>query len=375
VLLQEETTVESFPLERPTLQRRRRGATLDVGSLPYFIAGDENRLASLVCRGEIDVFQIGNPVLLTGPVGCGKTSIALHLATRAAMDHVTDANLTDFGQSKNGPAKVVYYSAVDFARSYAEAIGADDLKPLSEELDDAPVLVVDDLHLIANKIAAQEELALRIETRFDAGKPTILTCKRNPAEVRGICNRLASRAAPGLMIPIALPKTESRKQLLGELALHMGLEIDASLISILDAGLESAIPVRAMEAAMKQVQLWCRMNESETSLAAVQAAINGSRQVRDVSVATITNTVARYFSLKSSDLRSSSRKQNLVRARSLAMWLARKLTDTSMNQIGEHFGGRDHTTVLHAVRKTTELVESDTAIRRAAAELTEKLAA
>ena len=375
MLLQEETTVESFPLERPTLQRRRRGSALDVGSLPYFIAGDENRLASLVCRGEVNVFEIGNPVLLTGPVGAGKTSIALHLATQAAINH--SAVQCSAGENSAGaiPAKVVYYSAVDFARSYAEAIAADDLKPLSDELDDAAVLVVDDLHLIAGKTAAQEELALRIETRFDGGKSTILTCKRNPSEVRGICSRLASRAAPGLMIPIALPKSSSRKQLLGELALHMGLEIESGLISILDAGLESAIPVRAMEAAMKQVQLWCRMNESDVSLAAVQAAINGSRQVRDVSVATITNAVARYFSLKSSDLRSSSRKQNLVRARSLAMWLARQLTDTSMNQIGEHFGGRDHTTVLHAVRKTTELVETDTAIRRAAAELTEKLAA
>ena len=370
MLLQEETTVESFPLERPTLQRRRRGSALDVGSLPYFIAGDENRLASLVCRGEINVFEIGNPVLLTGPVGAGKTSIALHLATQAAISHSTTEN------SPGGdPAKVVYYSAIDFARSYAEAIAADDLKPLSDELDDAAVLVIDDLHLIAGKTAAQEELALRIESRYNDEKSTILTCKRNPSEVRGICNRLASRAAPGLMIPIALPKSASRKQLLGELALHMGLEVEASLISILDAGLESAIPVRAMEAAMKQVQLWCRMNESDVSLTAVQAAINGSQQVRDVSVATITNSVARYFSLKSSDLRSNSRKQNLVRARSLAMYLARQLTDTSMNQIGEHFGGRDHTTVLHAVRKTTELVETDTAIRRAAAELTEKLAA
>lgn len=359
--------VESFPLERPVLQRRRRGsASLGPGSLPYFISGDENRLVSLVCRGDVDVFDLGNPVLLTGPVGCGKTAIALHLATMASIKDAEPVTRT--------PAKVVYHSAVDFARTYSEAVAADDLKPLSDEFNDAPVLVIDDLHLIAGKIAAQEELALRIEHRYQSGKPTILTCKRMPSEIRGISSRLASRAAPGLTIPMSLPESESRKQLLAELALHLGLDLDASLIAILDAGLELSIPVRAMEASMKQIQLWCRMNDRPASIDAVQSAINGSRQSRDVSIPSITSAVARYFHLRSSQLRSSSRKQNLVRARSLAMWLARKLTDTSMHQIGEHFGGRDHTTVLHAIRKTDGLVETDPAIRRAASELTEKLA-
>ena len=372
MLLQDETTaaafqaqsVESFPLERPSTSMRRRGPQYVPASLPYFVAGEENRLAALVCRGEIEVFAMGNPILLIGPVGCGKTAIATHLAALAV------SQISRHGE----PGRVVFYSASDFGRAYSEAISADDLKPLSEELDRADVLVIDDLHLMADKTAAQEELAIRIETRFDAGLPTILTSKRMPSEVRGIRSRLASRTAPGLTIPIELPQSASRRQLLTELAMHFGLELDENLVAILDAGLESSIAVRAMEATMKQISLWCRMNESGVTIEAVQQAINGSRQSRDLSMAQITNAVSKYFRLRSSDLRSDSRKQNLVRARSLAMWLARQLTSLSMHQIGEYFGGRDHTTVLHAIRKTASNVETDPVMRRAADELTEKLA-
>ncbi|MDA8743150.1 DnaA/Hda family protein [Rubripirellula amarantea] len=371
MLLQDETTanaslkrsVESFPLERPPSSMRRRGPQYVPASLPYFVAGEENRLAALVCGGEIEVFALGNPVLLTGPVGCGKTAIATHLAALAVSQISRDGE----------PGRVVFYSANDFARSYSEAISADDLKPLSDELDVADVLVIDDLHLMADKPAAQEELALRIESRFDAGLPTILTSKRMPSEVRGIRSRLASRCAPGLTIPIELPQTASRRQLLSELSLHFSLELDENLIAILDAGLESSISVRAMEATMKQISLWCRMNESQVTIEAVQQAIDGSRQSRDLSMAEITNTVSRYFRLRSSELRSDSRKQNLVRARSLAMWLARQLTSNSMHQIGDYFGGRDHTTVLHAIRKTASHFETDPVLKRAADELAEKL--
>lgn len=358
-----ETAITSFPLQRPSSLVKRRGVPAIATSIPYFIAGDENRLVSLVCQGQLPVFELGNPILLTGPSGSGKSVIALHLASQAAIDQSIDGE----------PAKVMSVSALDFARSYAEAIAADDLKPLSDELATATVLVIDDLHLIADKPAAQEEIALRIESRVDSGKPTILTCKRMPSEVRGIRSRLASRAVPGLTIPIALPKASARKQLLVELAMQIGLDIDPALLSILDAGLDTSLAVRRLESAIKQVSLYCRMHDCEANVAAIQSAIDSTSDQPSISLATITNSVARYFRLKSSDLRSSSRKQNFVRARSLAMFLARQLTSTSMHQIGEYFGGRDHTTVLHAVRKTGELLKTDSTLKQAADELTEKL--
>ncbi|WP_246146387.1 helix-turn-helix domain-containing protein [Rubripirellula lacrimiformis] len=333
--------------------------------MPYFIAGEENRLVSFVSTSDTSVFEFGNPILLIGPSGAGKTAIAMHLAARQAVHESIDSM----------PAKVVHFPAIDFARQYAEAVAADDLPPLRSEMNDAPILVIDDLHLIADKPAAQDELAMRIESRTAAGMATILTCRRLPSEIRGLRPLLVSRVLPGLTIPIAIPTGATRLQLLRELALHFGLEIEQGLLEVLHDGLEDQLPARSLEAALKQVSLWCRMHESGPTMEAIQSAIDRIGTTEEVTLPSITNAVARYFRMKSSEIRSSSRKQNLVRARSLAMYLARQMTGKSMHQIGDHFGGRDHTTVLHAIRKTQSLLENDSDLRRAADEVTEKLAA
>lgn len=361
----ESPTVSSFPLERPFLRARRRGAQLAQGSLPYFITGHENRLVAFVCQLESSCFEFGNPIILIGPSGSGKTAIAMHIAAKQSFQSSPESE----------PARVVFYPAIDFARQYAEAVAADDLPPLRQEINEAAILVIDDLHLIADKPAAQDELALRLESRTLEGLPTILTCRRLPSEIRGMRPLLASRVLPGLTIPISLPEGESRLQLLRELALHLGLEINFDLLKVLHIGLESQLPARSLEAALKQVSLWCRMHESPPTTTAVQAAIDTVGKCEEVSLGAITAAVARYFRMKSSELRSSSRKQNFVRARSLAMLLARQMTGKSMHQIGDHFGGRDHTTVLHAIRKTQSLLENDADLRRASDEVTERLSA
>jgi chromosomal replication initiator protein len=362
VLTAEPTTAHSFPLERPSVRGRRRDSGRAAGSLPFFISGEENRLVRFLAEAEAPLFDFGNPLLLTGPSGCGKTSIALHVAAKQAIAMPID----------DRPAKVAFYAAVDFARQYAEAIAADDLPPLRSELDDAPILVIDDLHLIQDKPAAQEELASRIEGRTSTGRATIITCSRLPSEIRGIRPILTSRVLPGLTVPIRTPVGETRVVLLRELALHLGLEISFDLLDVLDDGLDDRLPVRSLEAALKQISLWCRMHESPPTVEAVQSAIDRVGPAEEISLPMIAGAIAKHFRIRMSDLRSSSRKQNLVRARSLAMLLSRRLTSKSMHQIGDYFGGRDHTTVLHAVRKTESLLEQSVELRRAADEVTEK---
>ena len=357
------TTVRSFPLERPNARVKKRDAHLRKSVLPYFIAGDENRLACFLACASESVFEYGNPVLLVGPSGSGKTAIALHLAAKESI------------RSNTGePTPVLFYAAIDFARQYAEAIGADDLPPLRQEINEAPILVVDDLQLISDKPAAQDELAARIEDRVAAGRPTLITCRRLPSEIRGMRPLLVSRVLPGLTVPMMIPVGEARRQLLIEMTVHLGLDLESQLLDLLNDQLDSRLPVRSLEAALKQVGLWCRMNDSQPTPEAIHSAVEIVGQREEISLASIATVTAKFFRLRLAELRSSSRKQNLVRARSLAMFLGRQMTSKSMHQIGDYFGGRDHTTVLHAIRKTESLLKSDADLQRAAEDVREKLA-
>lgn len=365
--------VISFPLEKPSRWVRRREAPGTSRILPYFIAGEENRLAAFVAVADQPALEIGNPLLLIGPSGTGKSALAMHLAARFACAPGQSEELPANQPLGSEPDAVLYFTAIDFARAYAQAVEADDLQPLRDQIQQAAVLVIDDLDLIHDKPAAQDELALRIDGRTQRDQPTILTCRRLPSEVRGMRPLLASRAVPGLTIPLAIPAGEARLQLLRELSIHHSVELDDELLDWLHRHIDGRLPARSLEAAIKQISLWCRMHEAPPCKEAAEHAIEAVGKSEEITLAEITASVAKYFRLKRTDLRSSSRKQNLVRARSLAMYLGRRLTSKSMHQIGDYFGGRDHTTVLHAIRKTELLLEQETEVRRAADEIQEKL--
>lgn len=184
---------------------------------------------------------------------------------------------------------------------------------------------------------------------------------------------LVSRVLPGLTVNISEPVGTTRHQLLSELAIHHNVSLSAELLTLLDSELETPLPCRSLEAAIKQIALRCRMLDSPVQADAVRSAAEVVGRAQDLTPSIIATTVAKQAKLKLSELRSGSRKQHLVRARSLAIYLTRQLTALSMHQIGEYFGGRDHTTILHAIRKIESLLENDPEMRRMADEVKEKL--
>lgn len=379
--------VSSFPLEHPTLRRRRRESPVVRPVTPLFYYGRENRLAGYVGDQSVSpLLEIARPLLLVGPSGVGKTALALHLAQRIGIDSVWDqVAAADPPGGRSGSAssgvtskvlssRVLYQPAIDFAREFASSIDSKDMPRMRARLDEACVWVIDDLHLIADKTPAQEELAARLEARDAAGRITIVTCRRLPSEIRGLRPPLVSRTLPGLTVELRPPAGEARKAILRELILTHMPDAEPDTWALLDGGLPGDVSARELESGVKQVAMWCRMHASPICAEALESAGASTGRRESITIKAITSAVARLLGVKSSEMRSGSRRQNIVRARYLAMWLARQLTDSSLSQIGEAFGGRDHSTVLHAIRKMESSFDDDADLRRAADQLTDRFA-
>ena len=418
-------SVQTIALRVPAAIRGHAGrpTTPQAPLLPVFIAGEENRIVWFACQspiGQIAVTthdassttheagspgiaqtQIGSapnatdenrwgliamsPVLLVGPSGCGKTAIATHLATRILDEVAPSVPATQSPAIQSGGSPTsntaarsttsLFMPGVDFARYYARAVDSDEITRFRRDIDSAPVLVIDDVHLMVGKPASQDELASRIENRSRSGRPTILTSRRLPTQVAGLRPLLVSRMLPGLTIPIRPPGREARRELLLEFSRRRQLAIGDDELDMLCDALEVDLPARNLDSAMAHVDLYCRMKGCPPNVHAVRAAIGSIQPTSDLSTDRVAKVVSRRYKLKLSDLKSGTRRQEVVRARSLAMYLTRQLTGSSYHQIGKYFGGRDHTTVLHACRKTESMIQDDTELRVTADEVTEQLKA
>ena len=294
--------------------------------------------------------------MLYGPSGTGKSHLARGLATA--------------WKARYRRRRVVYTTAIDFARDLSDAMETQAMDDLRAGYHKVALLVFEDVDRLAGKQAAQEELIRTFDVLVRAGRRLVVTASAGPARLPGIMPALQMRLAAGLTVPLAAPGPNTRVVILNRLAGLRAIELSQPVARILADGLSATVP--ELFSALVQLENTSRLAGGRIDAEAVRSYLAGRNDSRKPQLRSIAGVTARFFSLKLSDLRSPSRRRAVVAARGVAMYLARHLAKQSLKQIGEYFGGRDHTTVIHSCRRTEKLLKSDPVIRDAVEHLQRK---
>lgn len=316
-----------------------------------FVTGKANQLAR---AAAIQIAESPgtayNPLFIYGGVGLGKT----HLI-QAIGNHV---------QERNGRAKVRYIHAEQYVSDVVRAYqhkAFDDFKQYYHSLD---LLLIDDIQFFSGKNRTQEEFFYAFNALIDGHKQVIITCDTYPKEISGMEDRLISRFGWGLTVAVEPPELEMRVAILLRKAAAEDIGLDENIAFFIAKHIRSN--VRELEGALKRVLAYSRFTGHPFSLELAKEALKDllAVQNRQISIENIQKTVADYYKIKVSEMYSKKRSRNVARPRQLAMALAKELTSLSLPDIGDAFGGRDHTTVLHACRKIVELRTTNPEITR-----------
>ncbi len=351
----------------PTRSGRRRtggGATGldDHYRFDNFVLGKSNELGFAAAQQVAqDPGKVYNPLLLYGGTGLGKTHL-LHAVGHALAERDRDRN-------------VVYLHSEKFVSEMIQALrraSIDDFKARYRSVD---ALLIDDIQFFAGKDRSQEEFFHTFNALLESRQQIILTCDRYPKEVEGIEARLRSRFGWGLSVPIEPPDFETRVAILMKKAAESGLELDEAVAMLIARRMRSN--VRDLEGALNSLLANARFTGRTIDEDYTREVLRDVLAVHDrqITLENIQKVVAAFYQLRVADLLSKRRTRNIARPRQMAMFLAKSLTQHSLPEIGDAFGGRDHTTVLHACRKIESLCETDARFREDRARLLRELTA
>ena len=316
-----------------------------------FVTGKANQLGRAAAIQVAENPGISyNPLFIYGGVGLGKT----HLL-QAIGNHVAE---------RRPEARIRYSHAeqyvTDVVRAYQQK-SFDELKRYYHSLD---LLLIDDIQFFSNKDGIQEQFFYAFNALVEAHRQIVITCDTFPKEMSGMQERLISRFGWGLTVAIEPPELEMRAAIVLKKAEAEAAEVSSDIAFFIAQHIRSN--VRELEGALKKVLAYARFNARELSLDLAKEALRDILNVanRQVSVEGIQKTVAEYFKIKVADMHSKKRTRNVARPRQVAMALAKDLTQMSLPEIGEAFGNRDHTTVLHACRTISSLRQRDSGLNR-----------
>ncbi|MGX5172388.1 chromosomal replication initiator protein DnaA [Aliikangiella sp. IMCC44653] len=307
-----------------------------------FVQGKSNQLAMAAAKQVAqNPGTAYNPLFIYGGVGLGKT----HL-----MQAVGNQILAN---KPNG--KVVYLHSERFVADMVKALQTNTIEKFKKYYRSVDALFIDDIQFFANKERSQEEFFHTFNALLEGNQQVILTCDRYPREIDGVEERLKSRFGWGLTVSIDPPELETRVAILISKAEESKIELPHEVAFFIAKRIRSN--VRELEGALKRVIANAQFTGKEITVEFVKDALRDliAAQDKQVSIENIQKTVAEYYKIKVSDLLSKRRNRSIARPRQLAMSLAKELTNHSLPEIGEAFGGKDHTTVLHACRKVKSL--------------------
>ncbi len=315
-----------------------------------FVEGKSNQLARAAAQQVAD--NPGgsyNPLFLYGGVGLGKTHL-MHAVGNALL-------------AENPDAKIVYLHSERFVADMVKALQLNAINDFKRFYRSVDALLIDDIQFFARKDRSQEEFFHTFNALLEGGQQMILTCDRYPKEIDGLEERLKSRFGWGLTVAVEPPELETRVAILMKKAEQSGVRLPPEAAFFVAQRIRSN--VRELEGALKRIVANAQFTARSIDLDLVRESLKDllAAQDKQVSLDNIQRTVAEYYKIKMSDMLSKRRSRSVARPRQVAMALAKELTHHSLPEIGEGFGGRDHTTVLHACRKIRDLKETDPDIR------------
>jgi chromosomal replication initiator protein len=325
-----------------------------------FIVGPGNQLASAAAQAVADSSsQKYNPLFIHGSVGLGKTHLLQAICHR---------------RLRNNPGiKILYLSCETFINQFISAIEKGDIWQFRNKYRHIDILLIDDIYLIANKERTQEEFFHTFNSLYNAGKQIVLSSDSHPSEIPTLEDRLVSRFKWGLVAQIESPDFETRYAILKAKARAMGHEVPDDVLKFLAEAVDTNI--RELEGAITKVIGFSVLMETPLDITLAQAATRDviKKPASYITIDDIVRAVTKKFGVRLSDLQSKKRNHSIVLPRQICMYVAKKRTSLSLQEIGGFFGGRDHTTVINAVEKIKNTMKKDETLSNIVNEILDQL--
>jgi chromosomal replication initiator protein len=325
-----------------------------------FVVGDSNRFAhaAALAVGEAPMQTKYNPLYIYGGVGLGKTHLLQAIGNLAGERFST--------------LRILYATSEKFTNDFIEAIARAKTSEFARHYRNVDLLLLDDIQFLTGKEATQEQFFHTFNALYQAGKQIVLTSDRSPREIKGLEERLLSRFQCGLVADIQPPDLETRMAILNRMVRAADLEIPAEVIDYIAGNIRNNI--RELEGSIIKLLAYESFTGRKIDIAFAYRVLSGVFDKRQpITVDSICEAACDYFKVDRQQLKSRRKTADLVRARQVAMYLCRRHTKSSLKEIGQQFGGRDHSTVIHALTTVDDAIKSDPNIRQDIENITGRL--